>query len=107
MHLFTLYYFEQLHDKTCIRDFRPGSPQTRLCSHRRWLEPLEISDLGRRGIVLSGAKTKMLISCAVTRLHNAADLHLCFCICKSRFSVMQLICAVLVLVFQSFLNEKG
>ena len=44
---------------------------------------LEISDLDSRGIVLSKylvAKTKALISFAVT--FREADLRLCFCICK-------------------------
>ena len=26
-------------EKTGLRGFRPGSIQTGLCSHRRWLEP--------------------------------------------------------------------
>ena len=30
--------FEPRHEKTCIRGFRPGPPQTGLYSHRRWLE---------------------------------------------------------------------
>ena len=39
-------------EKTCLWDFRPGTTQIRLCSHRRWLQRLEISDFGSRGIVL-------------------------------------------------------
>ena len=30
--------FEPHHEKTCLRGFRPGPTQTRLYSHRRWLE---------------------------------------------------------------------
>ena len=32
-----LYSFEQPHEKTCLRVFRPGLTQTGLQSSRRWL----------------------------------------------------------------------
>lgn len=44
-----LFLYEPRHDKTCLRGFRPGSAQTGLYNHRRWLE---ISDLGGRRNVL-------------------------------------------------------
>ena len=30
--------YEQQRDKTCLRVFQPGPTQSRLYSHRRWLE---------------------------------------------------------------------
>ena len=30
--------YEQRHEKTCLRGFRPGQKQTGLYIHRRWLE---------------------------------------------------------------------
>ena len=30
--------FELHHEKTCLRGFQPGQTQTRLYSHRRWLD---------------------------------------------------------------------
>ena len=44
LHWHTFAYFsiktlvEPHCEKTGLRDFRPGLTQTRLCSHRRWLE---------------------------------------------------------------------
>ena len=46
--------------------FRPGPTQTRLYNHRRW-QKVAISDIDRRGIVLSvWRKQRLLISFAVT-----------------------------------------
>ena len=62
---------EPQYEKTCLRGFLPVSTQTGLYS-------LEISDFESRGVVRKPyyvVKTKVLISCA-------ADLPLCFCICK-------------------------
>ena len=36
--LFTYGINEPRCEKTGLRDFPPGPTQTRLCSHRRWLE---------------------------------------------------------------------
>ena len=57
------------------------------CTTTEDSKKLEILVLGRRGIVLSVAKTKALISCAFFRTadlrgYRTADLRLCFCICK-------------------------
>ena len=40
------------HEKTCLRDLRPGKTQTALCSQR-----LEISDIKTRDIILSRQRT--------------------------------------------------
>ena len=58
-------------EKTGLWGFRPGPTQP-----QKMARGVKFSDLGSRGV----AKTKALISCAVT------DLPLCFRIRKSRFS---------------------
>ena len=73
-------------EKTCHRGFPPGPTQTGLHSHTEDGYRLEISDLGRRGVVLSiiyVAKTKALISFTVTAKLICACV---FAYAKSRFS---------------------
>ena len=68
--------FEPRNDKTCVRGFRPGQKQKGLYSYRKWLETC-IYGLESRGIVLIYvAKTKALISFAIT--YRKADPLLCF-----------------------------
>ena len=66
--------------KTCLQGFRPGMTKTGLYGHRRWLETLNFRL--RREIYFTAckAKTKVQMSCTTT------GLHLCFRLCKSRFS---------------------
>ena len=45
--------YEPRREKTCLWGLRPGPRQTGLYDHRRRLVRLEISDKGRRRIVLS------------------------------------------------------
>ena len=59
------YTFEQLQEKTRLRGFLPGSTQTGLCSHRRWLE-IEILDKGSRGIV----PCYVMMYVAITKEHS-------------------------------------
>ena len=53
-------------EKTGLWCFRPGPTQTRLYSHRRWLEALNFGLRKKRDFSIYVAKTKVLISCAVT-----------------------------------------
>ena len=53
-------------EKTGLRGFRPGPTQTRLYSHRRWLEAGNFEFRKKRDYTIRVAKTKALISFAVT-----------------------------------------
>ena len=53
-------------EKTGFRDLRPGPAQTRLYSHRRWLEASNFVFRKKRDCTIYVAKTKGLISFAVT-----------------------------------------
>ena len=52
--------------KTGLRGFRPGPTQTGLYSHRRWLETWNFGFRKQRDCTIQVAKTKALISFAVT-----------------------------------------
>ena len=54
------------HEKTNNLGFRPSPTQTRLYSHRRWLEPGNFRFEKKRNFTIPVAKTKVLISCVVT-----------------------------------------
>ena len=58
--------YELRYEKTGLRGFRPGPTQTRLYSHRRWLEALNFGFRKKRDCTIRVAKTKTLISFAVT-----------------------------------------
>ena len=58
--------FEPRCEKTGLRDFRPGPTQTGLYSYRRWIEASNFGFRKKRGCTIRMAKTKALISCAVT-----------------------------------------
>ena len=53
-------------EKTGLRGFRPGPTQTRLYSHIRWLEARNFGFRKLRDCTIYVAKTKTLISFAVT-----------------------------------------
>ena len=53
-------------EETGLRGFRPGPTQTGLYSHTRWLEVLNFGCKKKRDCTIRIAKTKALISCAVT-----------------------------------------
>ena len=53
-------------EKTGLRGFRPGPTQTRLYSHTRWLEAGNFRFRKKRDCIIRVAKTKVLISFAVT-----------------------------------------
>ena len=53
-------------EKTGLRGFRPGPTKTGLCSHRRWLEAWYVRFKELRNCTICVAKTKALISFAVT-----------------------------------------
>ena len=55
-----------MHDKTNNLGFRPGATQTGLYSHRRWLEAGNFGCRKKRNCTIRIAKTKALISFAVT-----------------------------------------
>ena len=58
--------YEPVHEKTNNLGFRPGTTQTGLYSHRRWLEAGNFGFGNKRNCTTHVAKTKALISCAVT-----------------------------------------
>ena len=58
--------FEPRCKKTGLRGFRPGPTQTGLHSHRRWLEARNFVFRKKRDFTICVAKTKALISFAVT-----------------------------------------
>ena len=68
--------------KTCLRGFRPGPTQTRLCTHRRWLEAL-----GRRRIVQSMYRNQRRWS--VVRLPHKLSAALFTQMQKIRFSQIE------------------
>ena len=57
---------EPVHEKTNNLVFQPGLTQTRLYSHRRWLEAGNFGFRKKRNCTIPVAKTKALISFAVT-----------------------------------------
>ena len=60
------FSFEPRRQKTGLRGFRPGPTQTGLYSHRRWLETWNFGFRKQRDCTIQVAKTKTLISFAVT-----------------------------------------
>ena len=58
--------YEPRRQKTGLRGFRPGPTQTGLYSHRRWLETRNFGFGKQRDCTIRVAKTKALISFAVT-----------------------------------------
>ena len=70
-------------EKTGLRGFRPCPTQTGLCSHRRWLEASNFLFRKRRDCTICVAKTKALISFAVTAKLICVFV---FAYAKSRFS---------------------
>ena len=71
----SLSTYKPRHDKPGFLGFRPGPTQTRLYSHRRWLEARTFGFRKWRDCTIYVAKTKGLISCAVTaQLRSAAQL---------------------------------
>ena len=58
--------YEPVYEKTNNLVFRPGLTQTRLYSHRRWLEAGNFLFRKQRNCTIHVAKTKALISFAVT-----------------------------------------
>ena len=60
--------FEPVHEKSNNLGFPPGPIQTRLYSHRRWLEAGNFGFRKKRYCTLRVAKTKALISFAVTAM---------------------------------------
>ena len=61
-----LILFEPRCEKAGLRDFRPGPTQTKLYSHRRGLEARNFGFRKKRDCTICVAKTKALISFAVT-----------------------------------------
>ena len=57
---------EPRREKPGLRDFRPGPTQTGLYSHRKWLEAGNFGFRKLRNCTIRVAKTKALISFAVT-----------------------------------------
>ena len=58
--------FEPGCEETGLQRFGPGPTQTGLYSHRRWLEALNFGFRKKRDCTIYTAKTKALISFAVT-----------------------------------------
>ena len=61
-----LLLYEPRCEKTGLRGFRPGPTQTRLYNHTRWLEARNFVFRNKRDCIIYVAKTKALISFAVT-----------------------------------------
>ena len=61
-----LRLYEPRCEKTSLRGFRPGPTQTRLYSYRRWLETGNFEFRKKRDCTIHVAKTKALISFALT-----------------------------------------
>ena len=82
----TYFKTEPCCEKTGHQGFRPGPIQTGLFNHRRWLEACNFGIRKKSDYTIQVVKTKALISCAVTSqlicVFVAADLRLCFRICK-------------------------
>ena len=64
----TIGFFHAIHhmSRDGLRGFRPGPTQTGLYSHRRWLETWNLGFRKQRYCTIQVAKTKALISFAVT-----------------------------------------
>ena len=75
--------YESRTEKTGLRGFRPCPTQTGLCSHRRWLEAWNFGFRKKRDCTIRVAKTKALISFAVTAKLICVFV---FAYAKSRFS---------------------
>ena len=75
--------YEPRCEKTGLRGFRPGPTQTVLYSHRRWLEALNFGFRKKMDFTIRVAKTKALISFAVTAKLICVFV---FAYAKSRFS---------------------
>ena len=56
--------FEPVHEKTNNLGFRPGPTQTRLYSHRRWLEAGNFGFRKYRNCTIRVSKTKAKLICA-------------------------------------------
>ena len=74
---------EPHYEKTGLPEFRPGPTQTGLYSHRRWLETRNFVFRKERDCTIRVAKTKALISFAVTAKLICVFV---FAYAKSRFS---------------------
>ena len=81
--IYIICIFELRCKKTGLRGFRPGPTQTGLYSRRRWLEALNFRFRKWRDFSLRVAKTKSLISFAVTAKLICVFV---FAYAKSRFS---------------------
>ena len=77
------FLFEHRCEKTGLRGFRPGPTQTRLYNHTRWLEAGNFVFRKKRDRTIRLAKTKTLISFAVTAKLICIFV---FAYAKSRFS---------------------
>lgn len=70
-------------EKTCFQGFNPDLTQTRLHSHKRWLKPWKLEFMKKRDCTSFVAKTKVLLSWALTAQVNCI---LVFTNAESRFS---------------------
>ena len=61
-----MFLIEPRSEKTGLRGFRPGPTQTGLYNHTRWLETRNFGYRKKRYCTIRAAKTKALISFAVT-----------------------------------------
>ena len=76
-------------EKTGLRGFRPGRTQTGLYSHGTWLEALNFGSRKKRNCTIRVAKTKALISFAVTAKLICVFV---FAYAKSRYSYDAALC---------------
>ena len=79
----SLFPYEPRREKTCLPGFQPGPTQTGLYTRRRWLEAGNFGFRKIRECTICVAKTKVLISCAVTAQQICAFV---FAYAKSQFS---------------------
>ena len=84
---FVVHFLDSTYEPPCeqtgLRGFRPGPTQTRLYSQRRWLEACDFVFRKNRDCTICVAKTKTLISFAVTAKLICVFV---FAYAKSRFS---------------------
>ena len=73
-------WYEPCREKTCFRDFQPGQTQIVLYNHKRWLG-LKFCMFEVKGLYYLCSTNK-----GADQLHRAADLQICFRICKKQIS---------------------
>ena len=72
--------YEPRREKTNVLGFLQGLTQTGLCRHRRWLETWNFGIRKKRDCTIPVAKTKALITFAISFRRGRVSIHLSRCI---------------------------